>query len=63
MRGVAKTIKTSPAGIAFTAVKRLFNPLPLKQVGLSLVVSVAASLVNLGVATHITAKSLSLLSY
>jgi cation diffusion facilitator family transporter len=36
--------------IAFSAIRRLFAPKPLDQVGLGLTVSVAASLVNLGVA-------------
>src|SRR5512135_1688494 len=36
--------------IAVTAIPRLFHPKSLEQVGLGLAVSVAASLVNLGVA-------------
>ncbi len=43
-------IIVAAAGIAVTAVRRLLFPRPLEQVGLGLVVSVAASLVNLGVA-------------
>jgi cation diffusion facilitator family transporter len=39
--------------IAVTATKRLITPKPLEQVGLGLAVSVAASLVNLGVAVVI----------
>jgi len=38
------------AAIAFTAIQRLIAPKPLEQVGIGLAVSVAASLVNLGVA-------------
>lgn len=36
--------------IAYTSIERLFNPQPLDQIGIGLVVSVAASLVNLLVA-------------
>lgn len=36
--------------IAFASVKRFFNPQPLEQVGMGLIVSVSASLVNLFVA-------------
>jgi cation diffusion facilitator family transporter len=43
-------IVLAAASIAATAVPRLFHPLPLEQIGLGLAVSVAASLVNLGVA-------------
>jgi cation diffusion facilitator family transporter len=38
------------AAIALSAIQRLLTPKPLEQVGLGLTVSVAASLVNLGVA-------------
>lgn len=38
------------AGIAYTAIERLINPQPLEQLGIGLAVSVAAGLVNLGVA-------------
>jgi cation diffusion facilitator family transporter len=37
-------------GIGATAVERLFNPKPLEQIGLGLIISVGASLVNLVVA-------------
>jgi cation diffusion facilitator family transporter len=37
-------------GIAATAVPRLINPKPLDQIGLGIIISIAASLVNLGVA-------------
>lgn len=37
-------------GIASTAIERLLNPLPLDNVGLGLIVSVIASIVNFGVA-------------
>lgn len=37
-------------GIAFVAVQRLFNPHPLEQVGIGLVVSSVAALINFGVA-------------
>jgi cation diffusion facilitator family transporter len=43
-------IIVAAAGIVATAVNRLLHPQPLEQVGLGLVVSVAASLINLGVA-------------
>jgi cation diffusion facilitator family transporter len=36
--------------IAVTAIRRLISPEPLEQVGLGLIVSIAASLINLGVA-------------
>jgi cation diffusion facilitator family transporter len=36
--------------IAITAIRRLITPEPLEQVGLGLIVSIAASLINLGVA-------------
>jgi len=49
--GVEGTLILIAAGsIAVTAVKRLLDPQPLEQVGLGLGVSVAASLINLGVA-------------
>jgi cation diffusion facilitator family transporter len=37
-------------GIIFTAIPRLINPVPLEQLGLGLIISAAASLINLGVA-------------
>ncbi len=43
-------ILLAAASIIITAVPRLFNPVPLEQLGLGLAISVAASLVNLGVA-------------
>ena len=43
-------IVVAAVAIGVTAVDRLLNPRPLAQVGLGLAVSVAASLVNLGVA-------------
>ena len=43
-------ILVAAAGIAVAAVERLLHPRPLEQIGLGLVVSVAASLVNLAVA-------------
>ena len=43
-------ILVAAVGIALTAVQRLLEPRPLEQVGLGLVVSVLAALVNLGVA-------------
>lgn len=43
-------ILLAAASIAYAAVSRLINPKPLEQVGLGLVVSVCASLVNLAVA-------------
>ncbi len=43
-------ILIAAAGIIITALPRLFNPVPLEQVGLGLVISVAASLINLAVA-------------
>jgi cation diffusion facilitator family transporter len=43
-------ILIAAVGIALTAVQRLLAPRPLEQVGLGLVVSVLAALVNLGVA-------------
>ena len=43
-------ILLAAAAIIFTAVRRLFNPVPLEQLGLGLAISVAASLINLVVA-------------
>lgn len=43
-------ILLASAAILLTAIPRLINPQPLEQIGLGLVISVAASLVNLGVA-------------
>jgi len=43
-------ILLAAAAIIFTAVHRLFNPVPLEQLGLGLAISVAASLINLVVA-------------
>jgi cation diffusion facilitator family transporter len=43
-------ILIAAASIGFTAVRRLLAPQPIEQIGLGLSVSVAASLVNLGVA-------------
>jgi cation diffusion facilitator family transporter len=43
-------IVVAAASIAITAVDRLLHPRPLEQIGVGLAVSVAASLVNLGVA-------------
>lgn len=42
-------ILLASVGIIMSALPRLFNPQPLEQVGLGLVISVSASLVNLGV--------------
>ncbi|OGO29566.1 MAG: transporter [Chloroflexi bacterium RBG_16_54_18] len=42
-------ILLAAVGIIITAIPRLFNPVPLEQIGLGLVISVAASLINLGV--------------
>ena len=47
---LATLILVAAVGIALTAVHRLQDPRPLEQVGLGLVVSVLAALVNLGVA-------------
>jgi cation diffusion facilitator family transporter len=44
-------ILLAAAGIIITAIPRLINPMPLEQVGLGLVISVVASLINFGVAT------------
>lgn len=43
-------ILVAAASIGYTAIQRLFDPKPLEQVGLGFGVSVAASLINLGVA-------------
>jgi cation diffusion facilitator family transporter len=43
-------ILVAAVSIGYTAIQRLFDPQPLEQVGLGLGVSVAASLINLGVA-------------
>lgn len=43
-------ILVAAAGIAYTAIERLMNPRPLEQVGVGLVVSIAASAVNFSVA-------------
>lgn len=43
-------ILIAAVGIGWTSIARLLSPRPLEQVGLGLVVSVVASLVNLGVA-------------
>jgi cation diffusion facilitator family transporter len=42
-------ILLAAAGIIITALPRLFNPVPLEQLGLGLAISVAASLINLAV--------------
>ena len=43
-------ILLAAAGIIITALPRLFNPIPLEQIGLGLIISVTASLINLAVA-------------
>ena len=43
-------ILLAAATIAYTAIKRLLNPQPLEQVGIGLVISLIASLINWGVA-------------
>jgi cation diffusion facilitator family transporter len=43
-------ILLAAASIFFTALPRLINPVPLEQLGLGLLISAAASLINLGVA-------------
>ena len=43
-------ILLAAAGIIITALPRLLNPVPLEQLGLGLILSVAASLINLAVA-------------
>lgn len=43
-------ILVAAVSIAYTAIQRLLNPQPLEQVGIGLIVSVVASLINLGVA-------------
>jgi cation diffusion facilitator family transporter len=50
-------ILVAALAIAVAAVERLLSPKPLDQIGLGLVVSVAASLVNLGVALVLLRKS------
>jgi cation diffusion facilitator family transporter len=42
-------ILLAAAGIIITAIPRLINPVPLEQLGLGLLISVIASLINLGV--------------
>jgi len=42
-------ILLAAAAIIFSAIPRLIHPVPLEQLGLGLIISVAASLVNLGV--------------
>jgi cation diffusion facilitator family transporter len=42
-------ILLAAAAIIFTAIRRLFNPVPLEQLGLGLAISVGASLINLSV--------------
>ena len=43
-------ILLAAVAIIITAIPRLINPVPLEQVGLGLIISVVASLINLGVA-------------
>jgi cation diffusion facilitator family transporter len=43
-------ILLAAVGIIITAIPRLIHPVPLEQVGLGLIISVIASLINLGVA-------------
>ncbi len=43
-------ILLAAAGIIITAVPRLLNPQPLEKLGLGMVISICASLINLGVA-------------
>lgn len=43
-------ILLAAAAIIITAIPRLIHPVPLEQLGLGLIISVAASLINLGVA-------------
>src|SRR5512135_1511404 len=43
-------ILLAAGAIIFTAIPRLISPVPLEQLGLGLVISVAASLINLAVA-------------
>lgn len=43
-------ILLAAASIAFAAVRRIFNPMPLEQLGLGLAVSLVASVINLGIA-------------
>ena len=42
-------ILVAAGGIAFTAVQRLLHPQPVEQIGLGLLISASASMVNLGV--------------
>ncbi len=44
-------------GIAYTSIQRLLNPQPLEQVGIGLIVSVGASLINFGVARVLLSAS------
>lgn len=44
-------------GIAYASIQRLLNPQPLEQVGIGLIVSVAASLINFGVARVLLSAS------
>lgn len=50
-------ILVAAVSIAWTAIERLLNPQPLEQVGLGLGVSVAASVVNFGVARLLLSAS------
>jgi len=43
-------ILLAAGGIIITALRRLFNPVPLEQLGIGMAISVAASLINLAVA-------------
>src|SRR5512137_1816118 len=43
-------ILLAAAGIVITAIPRLIHPVPLEQLGIGLVISVVAALINLGVA-------------
>ncbi len=43
-------ILVAAVGIAYTAVQRIFHPQPIEQIGLGLIISSAASIVNLSVA-------------
>jgi divalent metal cation (Fe/Co/Zn/Cd) transporter len=43
-------ILVAAASIIFSALRRLINPVPLEQLGIGMVISVIASLINLGVA-------------
>ncbi len=44
-------------GIAYASIQRLLNPQPLEQVGIGLIVSVVASLINFGVARVLLSAS------